>query len=174
MNIKLLSEHGYNEIPGFLDYLINEEGNVVRKDGFIPKTRLTQDGYVRLHLFDKKQNKYVDKKIHRLVAITFIGVCPDKYEVNHKDGNKLNNSLENLEYLSHYDNMQHAFKNNLAKPIDTKGERNIKAKLKEEDVLKIREMYSKGNIKQTELAEMFGIEQAQISCIILRKNWRHI
>jgi hypothetical protein len=51
--------------------------------------------------------------VHQIVATVFIGECPDGREVNHKDGNKLNNYADNLEYISHGDNMRHARSMNL-------------------------------------------------------------
>ena len=48
--------------------------------------------------------------VHRLVALTFIGPCPEGCEVNHKDCNKENNHVSNLEWVTHHENMTHAVK----------------------------------------------------------------
>lgn len=48
--------------------------------------------------------------VHRLVYETFIGAVPDGLEINHKDGNKLNNALDNLEAITHQENIKHSYK----------------------------------------------------------------
>lgn len=63
-----------------------------------------------------KNNIKEFKSIHRLVAETFIQNPENKTEVNHKDGNKLNNKVDNLEWCNHSENQLHAYKNNLQKP----------------------------------------------------------
>lgn len=68
---------------------------------------------------DSKYNKFV----HRLIALTFFGPLPMGMEVNHKDGNKQNNSVDNLEYCSSSDNKKHAYAIGLKTPsnIDRRG-----------------------------------------------------
>lgn len=56
-----------------------------------------------------KNGKPKDYLVARLVAMTFLGKPPEGYTVNHKDGNRLNNNIENLEWLSLEDNVRHAF-----------------------------------------------------------------
>jgi len=55
-----------------------------------------------------------------------------------------------------------------------KGEAHGRSKLTDADVIAIREEYASGKSNQVELAERFGVAQARISAVILRKNWRHI
>jgi predicted DNA-binding protein YlxM (UPF0122 family) len=66
-------------------------------------------GYFQVTLFDEK-NRKISAKIHRLVYETFVGKIDDGKEINHKDGNKQNNSLSNLEIVSRSENIKHAFK----------------------------------------------------------------
>ena len=69
-------------------------------------------GYLQVGLSNKGDKTF---RVHRLVALTFI---PNPYnlpQVNHKDGNKKNNCVDNLEWISNYDNMQHAVKLGLTK-----------------------------------------------------------
>lgn len=54
-----------------------------------------------------------------------------------------------------------------------KGARNSKAKLVDDDIREIRELYSHG-ARQVDLAEQFGVNQTTISCIVLRKTWTHV
>lgn len=62
-----------------------------------------------------KDGKVKDWLVARLVAITFLGDPPDGFTVNHKDGNRMNNALENLEWLSRADNIRHGFATGLYK-----------------------------------------------------------
>lgn len=71
------------------------------------KPKLDRYGYLKLTLCKNKNYKYVT--IHRLVATSFIDNPENKSEVNHKDGNKLNNCVENLEWLTGLENIYHAF-----------------------------------------------------------------
>lgn len=58
-----------------------------------------------------KDGKPKDFLVARLVAMTFLGEPPEKFTVNHKDGNRMNNHIENLEWLSLADNIRHGFEN---------------------------------------------------------------
>lgn len=78
------------------------------------KQRIGRDGrYLVVDLSDGNKRWY--KRVHRLVAETFIPNPNNLPEVNHKDGDKLNNSVENLEWCSHLDNMKHAEESGLVK-----------------------------------------------------------
>ena len=68
-------------------------------------------GYLETHLYINNKNKVF--KVHRLVAMAFIPNPENKPEVNHKDGNKQNNSKENLEWCTSSENQIHAYKNKL-------------------------------------------------------------
>jgi len=100
---------GYENI-----YEINEKGIVRRvKDKKIIKQWIHKVGYpcVSLHKGKQKKNIYV----HRLLAEHFIPNPENKLQVNHIDGNKQNNSLDNLEWVTPSENIQHAFKTGLNK-----------------------------------------------------------
>lgn len=99
-------------------YLISSYGNIKSIPRLIPtfygfrktkvrilKTRLDKDGYVLVNLSkDKSQNTY---KVHRLVAAAFIENKDIKPEVNHKDKNKSNNKIDNLEWVTAKENSTH-------------------------------------------------------------------
>lgn len=68
-------------------------------------------GYYMINL--NKDGKMKCETVHSMVAKAFIGLYKKGYSVNHKDGNKLNNNLENLEIITHQENCFHAFKTNL-------------------------------------------------------------
>ena len=79
----------------------------------ILKPSISKCGYKQINL--SKNDKKSGKLIHRLVAETFIPNIDNKKCVNHKDGNKLNNNVENLEWCTYKENSIHAWKNNLQK-----------------------------------------------------------
>jgi len=88
--------------------------------------RINNYGYVSTRL--NKSGKTFTRFIHRLLAEAFIPNPENKKCVNHKDGNKLNNALDNLEWLSHQENMIHAYKNGLIKRKNTQT-KNIQFKM---------------------------------------------
>ena len=95
------------------------------------------DGYLKVRL--QKGAKDVTRRVHTLVAQAFIP-NPNCYNtVNHKDGDKTNNNVENLEWADRSQQMIHAYKNGLKKPI--KGSKNSQAKLTDDDVRYIRSHY---------------------------------
>lgn len=107
------------EIPGFEDYFIDNDGNVfsnklagkskIKRNFKQLKTKMF-NGYKIVQLYKDKECKSCF--IHRLVALTFLGESssPDLV-VNHKDGNKLNNTPENLEWITQIENMHHYWTN---------------------------------------------------------------
>ena len=109
---------------------------------------------------------------HRLIALTFILNPENRPEVNHKDGNKLNNCVDNLEWNTRIENQRHAIKNELV--IGLKGVKNGRVKLNEAQVLEIRERYKLGEKNYSNLALDYNVSSSAIKWIIIRKNWKHI
>ena len=103
---------GWKFIKGFENYIISPEGEIFSLITNRP-IRNCDNGngyrYVVLRRDGKSWNRYV----HRLVCETFFG--SSSLEVNHKDGNKTNNCLDNLEYVSSSENTRHGFKKGLMK-----------------------------------------------------------
>ncbi len=116
--------------------------------------------------------------IHRLVAQTFIPNPKNKPEVNHKNGIKTDNHVENLEWVTRRENMQHAVKVGLQKHANSygnhQGELNHSSKLTESQVKEIRKLYDIGNFTYMELSEKFGVHYSVIARIIKREKWKHI
>ena len=79
----------------------------------ILKPKITKDGYYETALCHNKKYKYI--RTHRLVAMAFCKNPYNKLEVNHKDGNKLNNYADNLEWVTSSENHKHAYKIGLQK-----------------------------------------------------------
>jgi predicted XRE-type DNA-binding protein len=108
--------------------------------------------------------------VHRLVAAAFIGPRPDGMQINHKNGNKADNRLENIEYCTQSENMKHAFATGLQ---NNQGERHSQAKLTEEKVMQIRKLLGLG-FRQGELAELMGVSQSAISRVKNGNRWTHV
>lgn len=123
--------------------------------------RLSQKGYKRVNI----KNKVFF--VHRLIALTFIENTEKKPFINHKNGIKTDNRVENLEWCTNKENRNHAVANNL----QARGE--SISHLKNEDIFKIRKLYG-NNISQYEIAKMFNCCQQTISKIVRRSSWTHI
>lgn len=99
----------FKDIPGFPGYKVNENGVIIGK---LRKTPLSPanngNGYFTVHM--RINGKPFRRYIHRLVAITFIPNPLGLPEVNHKDKNKANNCVENLEWITRLDNIRHSFR----------------------------------------------------------------
>lgn len=115
------------------DYAISNYGRVKsleRKliDGRIWKERIIKpvlsQGYYSVTL--RVNNLYVKERVHRLVGFTFLEGYQEKYVINHKDGNKLNNHISNLEWCTYKHNLKHAINTGLNNGIKKMHEANLK------------------------------------------------
>lgn len=77
----------------------------------ILKYEISKNGYCQVMLCKNKKQKLL--YVHRLVAMTYLNNFNEKLQVNHKDGNKQNNNINNLEMVTCKENIQHSFKNKL-------------------------------------------------------------
>lgn len=111
--------------------------------------------------------------VHTLVLITFIGLPPSpKHECNHKNGNGFDNHVDNLEWVTHSENLKHYYSElNGQGPV---GELNGRAVLTSRQVVEIRNIYAAKYYSQREIGEMFNVSGNTISTIVRRKSWRHI
>lgn len=102
-------------IDGFERYLINSIGEIYDKKRQRNICQWVDNvGYYQCNLYDDKGKKYY-KRVHRLIALAFIPNPYNYQQVNHIDGNKQNNNVENLEWVTNSDNTQHGYDNNLYK-----------------------------------------------------------
>lgn len=111
-------------------------------------------------------------KIHRLVALAFIPNNENKKEVNHIDGNKLNNHVENLEWCTRQENIEHCILNKLQKPF--KGEEIGNSKLLEFQVIEIRNKFKPRVYSRTKLAKEYNVSEATIKDILYKRTWIHL
>ncbi len=112
-------------------------------------------------------------RVHVLVMLCFVGERQGDDVINHKDGDKDNNSVENLEYCSQSHNMYHAHSTGLIKIIGKKGEANNSSKLLDWQVSEVRTLHSQG-ATQISLALKFNVSKSLISSIVRGESWRHL
>lgn len=165
------------QIKNFEQYYVDEHGIVYsEKTGKLKKLSpiLTHYGYYDVGLTNSSGTKKIC--IHRLVAESFIDNSLNLPQVNHIDGNKLNNHVSNLEWCTAKDNLKHARENGLnnSKPTPNgKGEKNSRSKLTESLVLEIRQKATEG-VTHKQLGIDYGVAESTISGIVSRIRWAHI
>jgi len=126
------------------------------------------DGYVQV------STHYLGNQIchlaHRVVAIAFIPNPLNLPEVNHKDGNKSNNCVENLEWCTSLENVRESWRMGLSKP--QKGEAHGNSTLTEKDVLEIRAIGR--TMSAREIATLYGVNEQAIHKIRTGQRWKHL
>jgi hypothetical protein len=157
-------------IEGFVgEYAISDAGRVMSmnfaKSGLpgIMKPRMVRRYMI---VCIGRKSKYV----HHLVAHAFIGEKPAGMQVNHKDGDRENNSASNLEYVTPSENIKHACRLRL---LDNRGEKHSQSRLTEANVYQILEHIGNGR-PIVAIATEFGVHPSQISHIKAGRSWPHI
>lgn len=127
------------------------------------------NGYLRVSLSKDGMNKTY--KVHRLVAEAFIDNPHNLPQVNHLDGDKTNNHVNNLEWCTRSENMKHACKLKL-KRCD--GEFNSQSKLTQADVNEIRLVYKPRHkeFSTVALAKKYGVHRKTITRVVTGQYWR--
>lgn len=147
------------------------DGNNCAKVGHIMGTSLV-NGYPVVRLRYKGRTER--NTVHSHVAESFIGPRPLGMQINHINGIRNDNRLENLEYCTPAQNIQHSFDVLKRQRKGAVGEANGKSKLMPEDVVTIRQLYAEGGRSQQSIADTYGITQNMVSKIVLRRFWAHI
>ncbi len=159
---KVIDEYSNYEVSNLGRVRSNASCHQLREPKILSPSRAGRGGYYTVILMKYKIRYAV--RIHRLVLTTFIG--PPTKEDNighHKDGDILNNSLDNLEWSNHSKNVLASSKR--------RGE--YHSNLTEDDVQLIRKLANEG-ILHRKIAEMFKMTRSAISYIIRRQTWTHI
>jgi hypothetical protein len=152
----------------YYGYKVYEDGTIIGIRGWKLKPVLDSNGYLTLNI---KKDKLRTIRVHRILAECFLPNPDNLPVVNHKDGNKLNNSISNLEWCTYSYNSIHAQINKLTpKPPLHIGVENKQSKLTEEQVIEIR----KSNLNISELSLKYKVSKNSISNVINRKTWKHI
>lgn len=143
------------------DYEITKNGQVINKHtGKVVKPQKNGKGYLRVAIGKKLMF------IHRMVAEKYVPNPDNMPQVNHKDGNKENNCVDNLEWVSNQQNRNHAVNTGL----QIHGERCPWAKLTEEQVDFIRKHTELSSI---ELAKVFNVTDSNIRILRRGESWKH-
>lgn len=151
----------------FHNYIVYETGIIksLLTNKFIAK-RIGPKGYYMVNLcINGKCKTYT---LHRLLATLFIDNPNNLPFVNHIDGNKLNNSLNNLEWVTAQYNVQHAIDNHLIN--FAKGSKTKFGKFTEVDIKNIRKMY-KNKISQYKIACLYNVTRGAIQQIVEHKTY---
>lgn len=163
-------------------YSVSNYGRIVRKSRPVKTkggernlkerySKLQNNGRGYLALYVKINGKRTLLYIHRLVAMYFLENPFKLPEVNHKDGNKSNNNVDNLEWITREDNQKHASENNLIK----KGEACSYSKLNKNDVLAIRRLYRMNpGFNKCAVARKLNVRDTTIHKIINNQRWKSI
>lgn len=154
----------YRIVPGTDGlYGITEEGELINlvtrggsSAGYVHGGSISRDGYVRAGIMVR--GRLMSTKLHRLVALTYLGPCPPNHEVHHKNGDRLDNRPCNLEYIG--------------RRAHKAGAMNGRAKLNEDDVRAIRRLA--GRMPKASIARLYGISDVQVAAIQSGEEWRYI
>lgn len=157
-------------IHGFTCYQVSDLGRI--KSTKFNKSRILKPhkrrhGYLAVELNGRAYS------IHRLVATAFLMNPDNKTDVNHKNGVKYDNCVDNLEWTTHAENMKHSFKIGCQNNVGSKHPRAI---LDEKDVMKIKEVLLSDNTwgVNQRLARQFGVTHFTISKIKTGNLWSHV
>jgi len=147
----------------------------------IMKPAKDHKGYLRTMLVKDKIAKTI--KMHRIIAQAFLVNPENKATVNHKNGIKDDNRVDNLEWATCKENTHHAIANGIfvfstkessVNKIVKRGELNGNAILTAEKVIEIRAKYNPRKVSQLELANEYKVSRCTIKDIVNRKSWKHL
>ena len=161
----------WKPVPSFPGYEASNFGKIRNeKSKRNLKSSLKKTGYLAISLQKEGYgNSGKSESAHRIVTSAFLGECPKGFQVNHKDGNKVNNTIENLEYLSASENAFHAVRLGLR----ASGSKHWKSKLDEFDILIIRDLHIAG-FTHVKIAKIFNVTPTSICRIIRGRSWKHV
>ena len=152
--------------------VVCNDGRKYKRKGKVLRQSYDANKYYKVALC--KNGKQKNFSVHRLVAQAFIPNPENKLTVNHKNGDKLDNRVENLEWATREENMQHAYDNGLKKSI--KGSSNSNSKLSDDDVRYIRKHYKRRDktFGTVGLATKFGTTPRVIGLVVRGLTYKNI
>lgn len=157
-NMKTLPRQTYHNLTNKI---------ITRKEKPMRNNSTNTNGYLQVLL--TKDGVKIPSRVHRLVADAFIPNPENKRCVNHKNGIKTDNRVENLEWVTSSENARHAVQTGLKKRGH---ERKDAAIHSAETVNEIRQVYKSGTISQRKLAAQFGISKSSIQLLLANKTYK--
>ncbi len=137
--------------------VINRWGNMVRNGAMMKPSKLNR--YYNINLMTDGKLKCF--KVHRLIAIAFIPNELNLSQVNHKDGDRYNNNVNNLEWVTQSENMQHAKRMGL------------RPDLTEDQTVEIKNKYLSTKITMSDLAKEYNVSKSTICGVVNNYNWKN-
>lgn len=161
----------YEFLPDIKDYYtITSDGEIYSDNSGLMKVRNKSGTEYKLISLSRLDGTKQTFRVHRLVMLAFEPIAnSENFEVNHKDGDKSNNKLENLEWCTSSENQQHAFNTGLQKA--RRGSKSNFSKLTEEQINEVFELRKQG-LTQKAIAEKVGCTRSNISYILSKKTWQ--
>lgn len=138
--------------------------NKSRKERILSEFPKDRDGYCRCSV-QKLDGSWTSQPVHRLVAKAFIPNPDNKQAVNHKDGNRSNNRVENLEWVTPKENVIHSFKFGFRKKCKSVPKKTILTDFQISQIDKLREFYT-----VSQISKLFNIEYQSLKNIIHKKK----
>lgn len=135
-----------------------------------PKTR--KGAYPRVVLSRGSRGESKEFRVHRLVAAAYLGPCPPRMVVNHIDNDPTNNRVENLEYVTHRENLLHALRLCPASSRPRQYREKSQAGLTDQHIVAIRALAPLFRYRR--IAELFGITETYVAAIVNRHAWKHV
>lgn len=186
-----MEKEEWKDVVGYEDYFkISNQGRVwSKRTNKILKLLKSKNGYMILSsTIGGRGGKYICLRVHRMVAEAFLpepedymkewaeGTFYKKVQVNHKDGNRVNNNISNLEWCTNKENRLHSLNNlgsieNVPRGVDS-----FISKLSEEEVRYILTNYTPRckEFGSRALGRRFNVDHMQILRIVKRETWAHI
>ncbi len=156
-------------------YVITDDGEVINKETGNHITPVQQRGYIWVPLM-RIIGGITNIPVHRIKMMAFNPVKGmDKLQVNHIDGDKTNNDLANLEWVTPKENIHHAWKTGLSSAKNIQGEKSNFCYHSKELALKVIELLKTNQYTDKEIAEMTGTNaHSFVSKIRRRETWKHL
>lgn len=161
-------------VDGWPKYRVSSAGVVTGPRGHPLAGARDKNGYHCIYIGPRKAGALL--KVHRAVVSAFVGPIPEGMHVNHKNGVKDDNRVENLEIVTPHQNVLHGYRTLGRQGRNSNPARGVghsNATFSEADVREMRRLYAAGE-KQWEIAQHFRSSQATVSKIVRREAWAHL
>lgn len=159
----------WKEIPFAENYMVSDRGDIYNKKyNKYLKGSINSNGYRGVSLSTSDKKYYY---IHYIVAYTFLGNPDNLPTVNHKNSDRLDNSVENLEFSTWSENHKHAFRSGRK---CHKGEKAPNHKLTTQNVKDIRNYINSGVMDRKKIASIYNVSETTIYCIEIGKTWKEV